>query len=302
MFLNKIIWLFSVPLFMINMSYTTGYVSEIINNTDFDLVLENRVRVDMYDASIPACGFVSIQVATIDLSTGVRKAPYIAKRELSFSPRTKNIITALEIPCVGPKCGKLGQYLGFSVITDYCDPCLLKGFCQCGDLLQVIKVCNKNVNNRIGSYSSNTQTTGIKIIDKAYYSVEVNQVSVEVNQVMTFNRKIADEFDFVFKQIEKPIEPSSLFTTSAKAVISHFTAGTPENGVTYAGIKFDKPTTVKFFQKFLTLIQRDKYLNAVAFITVYDQDQLIGLEFYTDITRDGFQKLLDKFNLAAQKN
>lgn len=300
-FLRK---LFLLTLFLMNnMSYSVGYIAEVINNTDTRLVLGLCHNIHSLE-NLGCCN--NAQVVTVDLKTGVNKPPYMVNSAITILPRTKIIITGWEMP--KGQVNLSGSQA--RIIISTCDCCssprLLIGFRQFGDLFQVtektyqgelreIILDGTKIRNIDFAALSHTNTTGLKIIDGGHYSVGINQVVGKIQSINNING-----FDFTFKKIEPSKQTAFQFAQSAKAVILTFSPGTLENGVVNVSIGFEKQITPEFFQRFFNLVQDNEYVNAVATIVKDDRAQSISFQIYTDMTKGSFQKLIDKFNLATK--
>lgn len=196
--------------------------------------------------------------------------------------------------------------LRFSTFLDSSSKVSLLAFRQFGDLFQITERIKRKdqvrdmiINeSKINVYAEGSfrHTTGIKIIDNTCFSIEIKQV---VPKVFSNN---PSGFDFIIKNIPTPKKELLQFATHAKAVIKQFTPGTLTSGVLNVLIGFEKQTTATFFQNFLKMLLQDEYLRGIAtWSKVDDRSQEIRFQFYTDMTRNDLQKLLDKFNIASEK-
>ena len=291
-------------MFMVKMSYPTANICEIINNTDINL----EVTEPLITISSTYKSFNNIQIFSTFIETGQKLAPIIVNRghSLSFLPKTKNIVTGLEIPKTGVDMKGNLFSLRFSTFLDSSSKVSLLAFRQFGDLFQITERIKRKdqvrdmiINeSKINVYAEGSfrHTTGIKIADDTCFSIEIKQVVPKV-----FGKNPSG-FDFIIKNIPTPKKELLQFATHAKAVIKQFTPGTLTSGVANALISFEKQTTATFFQNFLKMLLQDEYLRGIATLRkVDDRSQEISFQFYTDMTRNDLQKLLDKFNIASEK-
>ncbi|MCL4361819.1 hypothetical protein M1446_05690 [Candidatus Dependentiae bacterium] len=279
-------------------AHAVVHISEIINNTDAQLILKKFQSKKSYGS------FGGISIISSELLTGKKCPPYTIDGNrgdngiLRLAPRTKNIIIGLEMPKRNPLQFGDSYILELSILSGSNPSRRMIGFNQIGELFQIIgKYSHRLIRNiiingeniKINQYP---QILGKKMIDNAYYSISINQVVENLNNL--------GSFDFIFNQIEIPKQEE--FANTAKAYIDQFSSGNSHNGIVNALIRLDSLTTESFFQKFYKLLEENEFIKKLAIVHKNNIDQSISFQFYTNITREEFQNLLDQANQQIFKS
>lgn len=299
----------------------TGFITEIINNTDEDIFLNFMDVKKAYPKNFLLLSSQDIKTGDklgfVNINGNLAKAFY---GNLRFPRRTRNIIKDLELPIVSGSYynGGLNQIYHNSIslehrlpVSNEVKPLPFVGIRQKGDLLEVITIpCssgirNINFDNKLCSNISGGPShlrVGEKISEGSSYSIEIVQLKNirYLGQGRHRGKLGSDTFDVNITKNKIFNETVEEVKIQPKAYISTFIPGNISNGVTYVGIKFDGPCTIEFYKKFKTFIQTSFQPDIIVSKDIPNRAEdgaiCAAFKFYTIISQEDFQKVLDVTN------
>ncbi|KKP23851.1 MAG: hypothetical protein SZ59_C0003G0075 [candidate division TM6 bacterium GW2011_GWF2_28_16] len=284
----------------------TGYITEIINNTDEEIIISSpSLYTQKLEGNI---------VKAISLNTGKELQPKL--NQLSLFPRSLNKIKGFGIPIIPLGVDNNNSFkiphhyanLNFKpLLTLNID--LFIAFCQKGNLLEIfgcdgikeIFLSNKKIFSGTNNSSFRIVTNEV-ISNEAKYSIEIKKISsfpslfYNILQYGPYHKPnlFKNTLQIIIKPDEsvvcdtKPIQP--------KAFIGSYFAGSENCGIIKVSIEFDAIGTELYFKNF-TKFMETKLLNIAKIRTINKDGHIyLCLDIYDKITREFIQLLLDEAN------
>lgn len=284
--LNKV---FFVSTLLVGLgSYGQGLVSEIINNTDEEIIVDCKSK----DGKI--CVTKSYLINGIEIQPKIQLSPAIVK----IAPQTRNILSGLNIPIVNaifqpsvhePYSSSIkisfngSKYKSKNYYGNENGVFVIR---QRGDLLHF---------NSIGIMHSLISPVGLVTA----CSVSTPVLNVIMNEKIDIGNAYCIEITTHECKISKvkTVEPVIVDHIRPTAEIVDFIDGNQMQPIIKVVIGFDKIISNDFFNKFSAIINNDLFFSRVSKITIEDKGKrLFLIDLYTKISKAELQKNIDKLN------
>ena len=283
-------------------SQVSGFITEIINNTDRSVYFFVQTHDNAY----------SYITTSISLKTQEEKRHLKGSRGgTTIAPRTRCLVANLKLPKVKANWSDRGRmkessyhYMGMNFSEPCCNsekrPMPFVGFRQRGNTLEVLEgegLHSVHVNGQ--SFSPHHWFENIE--NNATYTIEINQVTSGIfhRQFARADRWHLDKNTLTIGIRRNTITP---LDTNLKdmhvrpcAYIQSF--GPNPRGQVSAIIGFDNLKTVEFLQRFYSFIKRNKFLDWAAQVSM--DSQTINLIFYAGIIKEELQTFIDEANSVS---
>lgn len=305
----------------------SGFLTEIINNTDEDIILNfmdtnnksPKNFILLYSENIKT----GEKLGLVNMDGNLAKSYF---GNLKLPKKTRNIIKDLEIPIVSGSYPNLGlnQTYHNSIslrhelpVSNETKPLPFVGMRQKGDLLEVITIphCsgiqNIDFDNQLSCDISGGPSHLVmseNILTGSSYSIEIVQLKkIRYRLFATkVRRKLVDStFNIIIRKnniLNTSLQiPFNEIKTQPKAYISTFKAESINDGITSIEIKFDSPCTIEFYKNFKIFIQKNFRPNVIVDTNdIQNQtgEKSVSIKFtlYTMITKEDFQRILNTAN------
>lgn len=286
--------------------YPVGYVAEIVNNTDYDIYIKsidlNGYAKPSMLSSISLVDGSNIFLPSLDLPQGNK-----------IQKRTHCIISGLTIHMVragvpSPFGLHEGAYAGSGFTLCFRlqiganrFPAPLVFLRQTGDLLEVaINSPGLRHLEFLGETMGTTRfVSNDKVPDGKLYRIEINQVSKNLISDWPSSKYVLnkDSLDVIIKH--SSLTPQDLIVPEIKqpvAYIETLLISASNRGNVSVGVRFNGLGTKEFFENFHNFITRSPEIKRTCQSSVNNDSGSISFNFYTDMTRERFQLMIDEAN------
>lgn len=281
--------------------YPVGYVAEIVNNTDHDIYIKsidlNGYAKPSILSSISLVDGSNIFLPSLDLPQGNK-----------IQKRTHCIISGLTIHMVkagvpSPFGLHEGAYAGSGFTLCFRlqiganrPPAPLVFLRQTGDLLEIaINSPGLRHLEFLGEIMGPTRfVSNDKVTDGKLYRIEINQVSKNPIRNWPSDK---DSLDVIIKH--SSLTPQDLIVPEIKqplAYIDNFVNSAANRGNVSVGVRFNGLGTKEFFENFNNFITRSSEIKRTCQSSVNNDSGSIAFHFYTDMTQERFQSMIDEAN------
>ncbi len=285
MFKRILVLLFSISAFSIGLCETlqaTPLLSEIINNTVEEIWIGR-----MKDSNGKCEAFNDLKVVSYNLESNELLVPEAVKtislgsvHLITLKPKTRNVLLGLEIPS-----GSFTRLLFYDHIIR--NPQIFFEFNRAGEFMSVSSPNGhlRSICIDPGKFESFSKPAILnqKILDDKHYSIRIDYAERQ------------NLFNISFEKITMP---DIGLASYAKAFIGEFKPGTNTNAIVRATIHFEQVVTLEFLAKFSTAL-RNKIGVRYGSIERIDRQQL-SLMFYTDISQEEIQLMIDNVNEVSK--